>query len=240
MLNQLQNKVQLKNDVIDYSMGLLSAEFPSWNGFESTTFLSKFSQHKTNFVQIIHDGINHWLTVSSNEEGEILIFDSLKKQTLSDKVYQQIARLANCKDKSLRLVNASVQQQTNTINCGLFALAFVVDILNKKCPRTSMYDEGMMRSHLLSCLQNKKIVPFPQLSEKRRGVKRCKETITMEEIFCICRMPFSQNDIENDPGMFMAMCCSCEEWYHKKCLKIPSKIFKSNIEANGWKCMYYL
>ena len=33
----------------------------------------------------------------------------------------------------------------------------------------------------------------------------------------------------------MAECAKCGEWYHKICLKIPSRVFaKTSVE---WKCM---
>ena len=221
-------------------MSLLAADFPDWKGFENTSFLSKFSRYGSRFIQILHDGDNHWVTAASDKEGEVVLYDSLKGASISSAIYSQISTLSNCKLKSLRIIRAGVQQQSNGTNCGLFSIAFAVDIAFGITPKERAYAESEMRNHLLKCFKNRKMSPFPQVPPKHRGIKKSKDSILIEDVHCTCRRIYITSDMEKDPGFFMAMCSVCEEWYHKKCLKIPPKVFKSNNAANNWKCLYCL
>ena len=99
------------------------------NAFLGLMVLSRltFIAYGTNFAQILYDRINHWETLSSFSKNEVKLYDSLSKP-ISSSIERQIAQLVFCRDPSIRIIRASVQQQSNSINCSLFAIAFAFDI----------------------------------------------------------------------------------------------------------------
>ena len=56
-----------------------------------------------------------------------------------------------------------VQRQSDGNNYGLFAIAFAADIMYGLSPMESFYDIAQMRNHLISCLENSDLSPFPKL-----------------------------------------------------------------------------
>ena len=59
----------------------------------------------------------------------------------------------------------SVQKQSDAIMCGLFAIAFCVDLCLNIDPTNRHYDEKKMRDHLLKCLNRQSFEEFPQVTE---------------------------------------------------------------------------
>ena len=54
------------------------------------------------------------------------------------------------------------------------------------------------------------------------------------EVFCICRDVFFEEDVEKEPGNFMAEYSKCEEWYHRKWEVVPKEVFhKPNATLRG-------
>ena len=91
---------------------------------------------------------------------------------------------------SMNTIKATVlplQQQTNGIDCGLYALAFIVYLLeNNKYPTEVSFDQNQMRNHLLISFESNQISGFPISSSKK--VKRNKKKEMSMELFCSCRM----------------------------------------------------
>ena len=55
-----------------------------------------------------------------------------------------------------------VQKQTYGYNCGPFAIAFAAEILDGKSTMETCFDVEGMRGHLINCLENKFLIPFPK------------------------------------------------------------------------------
>ena len=132
----------------------------------------------------------------------------------------------------LGIILPSVQQQPNGVDCGVFAIAFAVDILNGFAEIGKRFDVGKMRSHLLKCLEEEEFTLFPR---SHKHTKLSKGHIIYVDIYCICSSPFYEEDSKRDENLFMAECVKCGEWYHKICLGIPSRVFTN--ESVEWKCM---
>ena len=88
-----------------------------------------------------------------------------------------------------------------------------------------------MRFHFLTCLKNEVFSLFPRGTERS---KVCASAILFVDVHCICRRPFSEYEVEEDPKMFMANCSKCNELYHCKCVTIPEKDFENN--RLDWVC----
>ena len=56
-----------------------------------------------------------------------------------------------------------VQKQTDEHNCGSFAIAFATEILDGKSPMEAHFDVERLRGHLINCLKNKVLIPFPKV-----------------------------------------------------------------------------
>ena len=106
---------------------------------------------------------------------------------------KKISDLAHCSESVLGIILPSVQQQPNGVDCGVFAIAFAVDILNGTAEIRKHFDVGKMRSHLLKCLEEEKFTLFPR---SHKHTKLSKWHIIYEDIYCICRSPFCEKDSE--------------------------------------------
>lgn len=78
------------------------------------------------------------------------------------------------------------QIQDDSTDCGLFAIATAVNILNELDVNITMFDQAKMRDHLLECFESELITPFPT-SDQYQGV-------SMQEFYPFRR---HQNGAEN-------------------------------------------
>ena len=53
-------------------------------------------------------------------------------------------------------------------------------------------------------------------------------SLTEDPVFCLCR--------EVDDGLPMIGCDKCNEWYHKRCLKISDSHYKHLQNVEYWSC----
>ena len=84
-----------------------------------------FDIESTEFTQILHNGHDHWLTISTigAQEAEIFVFVSLYPSA-SSCVKRQIAALLATKLNVITLKHIDVQIQSGTYDCGLFVITF--------------------------------------------------------------------------------------------------------------------
>ena len=54
-----------------------------------------------------------------------------------------------------------VHEQSGSVDCGCFAIAYAVDIFLGFDPGAVFFDQGRMREHIMECLEKKKISRFP-------------------------------------------------------------------------------
>ena len=109
------------------------------------------------FVQILHSGNSHWVCVSFIRcpPGHVKLCDSLYSAAIRQEIEQQTNDLLG--KRLLSLVPASVQQQSNGSNCGIFAFAFAACLVfGIDCHE--MFGVPIMRPQLADCLRNKKSV----------------------------------------------------------------------------------
>ena len=132
-----------------------------------------------------------------------------------------------------RLLRKHVQQQTNSSDCGVFAVAFLSTFsLVLTLLATVKFDVGKMRSYLYSCLQSGK---FEHLFLKVEGKHEhgLPNNMVIEVlVYCVCQMPYFEDD--NEVREFqMADCDCCHQWYHRSCVGVPDYVFKQN---KFWFC----
>ena len=100
-----------------------------------------FKVARNPFIQILHDGRCHWVTVSTFgcDPGEINYYDSLFKGKITNSVKKQICNFS--KEKKVKVYVMSVQQQKNNTDCGIYRIAFAYFIANNADPSIVSLDE---------------------------------------------------------------------------------------------------
>ena len=64
---------------------------------------------------------------------------------------------------------ANVAKQSGTLDCGVYAIAFITHIANGLDPSLYVFDQGKVREHLTKCFEKRKLETFP-VCRKRRGI----------------------------------------------------------------------
>ena len=181
-----------------------------------------FSVQRSEFVQILHTGAAHWICVSTIgcREGQVDVLDSLFP-TLPRKAVQQIAVILHCSLPTIELRYLDVSCQRGTNDCGCYAIAFAEAICRGQDATALEFDQTTMRSHLLKCLQNEEMAPFPATTRTSMGIK----TTTTLNVYCHCRQPCNSQR--------MIQCPQCQEWFHARCETVTSSQWK---KRSPWLC----
>ena len=163
------------------------------------------------FIQVLHSNKYHWLTISTIDCYPVVkVYDSMNTAIpLSTK--QQICSILMPTERLISLEFVAVDRQNNSNDCGVFALAFATALCAGEDPQYLHFKtEGTsMRDHLLQCLENGAIQPFPSEMLKRRRARRDMKNDKIE-VFCTCR---STEDKD------MLGCVKCGEMLHRTCIK---------------------
>ena len=84
------------------------------------------------FIQIVHDGFGHWLTISTIEAAsptEVFVYDSMYA-SINTNVKRQIAAIMARPEEKMTVKIMDVQKQAGGSDCGLFAIAFATALVN--------------------------------------------------------------------------------------------------------------
>ena len=219
----IRNGDWLVDQHITIASKMLKAQFPLMSGLYNPVLGQTLSFPVTQeaFVQMLHVGGNHWITIENVPSLFVNVYDSVYG-TVSVDTKKQIASLLCTKSSTIVLKIHKTQLQVGTSDCGLFAIAYATELAFGHNPASSAYCQEQMRRHFEQCIANKQLIPFPS-----KTVKSGRPRTEQLKIYCICRMP-------DDKKEKMAQCCKCKEWYHKSCEKIPVAVF--NNRGVTWNC----
>ena len=141
----------LNDNIVSAVQKLLKQQLPVRNGFQDPCcgLAYAFQIMSDKFIQVLHNGYDHWLTISTigAEKDEVFVFDSMYA-SVSTKVKHQIAALLATQSKTIKLSFVDVQKQSGRYDCGLFALAFATALVNGTNPGRYLYNQRNMRKHL--------------------------------------------------------------------------------------------
>ena len=156
----------LNDALINKAQTLLHEQFPGVGGLEDTTLgpIFMFSVQKGEFVQVLHDENIHWVCISNIgcKEQEINYYDSLRGSRVSWYLLQEIPSIVHEDGPELVITPKKVQKQTNSVDCGLNALACATSLVNGINPEDETYSVKDLRTHLLQCRQDGKMKQFPR------------------------------------------------------------------------------
>ena len=155
---------EICDKIVNSFMTLLNKDYPHLH-FQSSNFsapLLEYSPFET--IHVHHNGSGHFCT-SSSIGGSVQLFDSLNKEP-TEALTAQLTALYSPDSAIPSIFTVPMQStQAGGVDCGLFALAFAVDLARGCNPSRFVYDQARFRTHLLRCLKDHKAVPFPKLGE---------------------------------------------------------------------------
>jgi hypothetical protein len=173
---------KLTDRVINYSQKLLNDQFSSVNGFQDCCYVPVQTDNEWRYslrmrsqvppiCQIHHTGRDHWITsVQCDADDPVIIFDSSisKPYVITESLKMQLFTIYGKNTNHLQIDVPQIQQQTNGVDCGIFAIANAVEFcLNSFLGTTQLeFDKNVMRSHLIECLLQNKLQEFPKNRKK--------------------------------------------------------------------------
>ncbi|CAG2209461.1 unnamed protein product [Mytilus edulis] len=108
---------------------------------------------------------------------------------------------------------STVQQQTNSVDCGVFALAYATEFCYSNFPagKDLAFNVNEMRDHLVHCLTKQQLLPFPRQKNRKSLKLRINTSIIVNiEKYCSAKCDL--------PNLFdnMVSCsqCSCREKFN--------------------------
>ncbi|CAH1266463.1 PKD1L3 [Branchiostoma lanceolatum] len=146
---------------------LLRRQYPGLGGLQDTVVGASvygYIRVSGEGLQIHHAGILHWV-VSSSIGGHVSVYNSLPSKinaSLEHQLCQCYAPPSNIDTDVLTVKVPCVQVQGSRFTCGLFAIAWAVDIAMGTDVTQVRYEESRMRAHLLDCFERGHLSPFPQ------------------------------------------------------------------------------
>ncbi len=186
-LASISKNKMLTDNLINVFKKIMARDFNQQIGLQDTVLEQKMKFKcipAGNFVQILHDGKYHWVAISTYgcQEGEISYMDSFFNGTIAKRIIEQICSILKCSLPKIKIKVASVQQQKNTVDCGIFAIAFIHTMLTgKQCVSSISFDQVHMRSNILHAILNDKLEAFPVTNEAK---PRCAEKAIEIDLYC--------------------------------------------------------
>lgn len=132
--------------------------------FLQLPFNIKPVQLNKKYLQILFSGNNkhgHWICIYYNDY-VIHVYDSINQHSLHADHEKYLRHLFPNID-NLKIVFENVENQDNPYDYGIFAIAFVISIINDICPCNLKFSQSEMRKHLLNLFDNFTLEMFPIL-----------------------------------------------------------------------------
>ena len=160
-------------------------------------------------------------------------FDRPTRNIMTPSLSIQLALLyGKNSDQDLEIILIETQKQTNGVDCGLFAIAHLVEFCSTGILNPDIsFDTKQMRPHLKACLESETLVKFPTI-QKRPNIRkrmRSKHKSIPVKLHCSCRLPDCVGD--------MAKCESCKINFHKYCVKAVADFSCPTYKFFCQKCL---
>ena len=129
-----------------------------------------------------------------------------------------IASIVQAKSSQILLHLERVQMQLNSVDCGVYAIAFLTDLCYGKDPASCQYAPTEIRNHLVTCFENGHMTPFPSTSVVKKKALR-----KQLNVYCHCRLPNVLEHVKNPTGnevVHMVQRYICDNLYHYSCVNL--------------------
>ena len=210
----------LNDRLIDAAHALLRQEHNSIGGMQSCLLAQRpsFRTESGQFVQIVNTRPkgpgSHWLLLSTVNcpSYTIDVYDSTNAKCITTDTEFSLAKLMHIPESqtSITIRFKNSPNQLNSSDCGIYAIANMVAILNGIDPADiEKFDTTTsgLRELLKQYFELGEIKPFPAVMYSRNRSLGYTHVYNME-IFCSCRLP--------DLGTYFT-CEECLRWFHPKC-----------------------
>ena len=231
-LKSLRNLEGALNDNhIQAAQNLLRKQFPNIAGLQSPlcgmtlTFLSR-TYDPANFIQILNNGAKHWHVFSGSSLTSVNVYDSIYDHTLYG-TREQIASILKVRGHEITFKNHDVDKQSESHNCGLYAIAFATELAYGGSPIGLKYREEQLRPHFESCLISKSMDRFPSATARRIPKAVVEERV---QVCGKCSLPFNSSEKE------AIQCSQCNVLYHILCVKVSAPQIRRNATQHDWHC----
>lgn len=198
-----------------------SAEFPAPQGRK--------------WLQIVHTGPTaHWILVSFGFLGsdKVHVYDSLPYNPKSNAHFEAcLSSLVKTREDRFTYSIQPCQLQTGGSDCGLFAIAFAIDLALGFDPCARSYPQTQLREIFQKCLVDGQLCSFSsEQSKKSFHIRRNRLVTYKVAVYCDCRRSEYVHSKKREMGM--VQCNTCKIWFHYMCIK--SKVPKDKRVA--WYC----
>lgn len=153
---------KLNDKHINFAHQMLKKQFLNLNGCQSTLLQAK--QPLANceqVIQIVHARGDHWMALSTfgADANLVNVYDSVY-HTLDEDTESVIKNLLK-KMYPLQIRITNIQKQEGSRDCGLFSIAAITAVAFCCDPNATSFDQSAMRPHLVQCIENNNLLPFP-------------------------------------------------------------------------------
>ena len=231
---------------MNFCQSVTKSQFPCITGFQNTwrvpvlenkkwIYQHKMRSQPSPSVQIHHTGCDHWITSCQDPNGTIYVLDSMNGKTLTTSVQIQMSMIYGKGKTVVPVKIPNVQQQKNSIDCGVFAIVFMVEFcFNNFIGRDNVnFDTNTMRDHLIKCIESQQVSPFPKTKPTRTKVLSLKNTSVNFSIEKECTARCNLPNLFED----MVCCDRCSAWYHYGCvLSNNSNTFSGSLSFTCSNC----
>ena len=232
---------QLGDEHINAANQLLRSQFPDIQGLRSPVVGQRFCFPTFDIVlgyagfcyfQVLHTGACHWVTIQVLSDEEVHVYDSMYLRPTFCTL-KQIASIVKSKQTQLKIFLERVQCQKNTVDCGIYAIAYLTDLCHGEDPSTKKYSGSKeLRKHLIHCFEQGVMSPFPSTASQKEL-----RPLRMDlNIYCSCRLLFvlehmEEGDVPPEDCKKMIQCDFCNRWYHCSCVEISCDECKRIFQA---------
>ena len=168
----IENNQELNDRCMDAVSVLLKRKFTEIKGLQSTLVVGnkdhcEFIGTESDSVQLIHQiSRQHWVSCAL-QDGELYMYDSMQPHESvlpvdTKKVIQ------NLYGDVKKYVITDVAQQTGSIDCGLYAFAYLTFLCHGFDPSDYRLSQRVMRKHPITWLENKEITIFPSTKKRQK------------------------------------------------------------------------
>ena len=115
----------------------------------------------------------HWVAISSYscDQGEIYLMDSLFNGRIAEHTKKQICSILNCAAGKIKVNVLPVQQQSNGVDCEIYALAFCFNILSKRTnPINVFFLSRKIKVALVALFDCKQNDSFPDVTDSNQNM----------------------------------------------------------------------
>ena len=171
------SNVLLRGDHIYQALTILGSQFENIGGLVDTVVLQADESRainlnlKENNVFVLHTPkLDHWVVLTNINhfaDGKWIPYGSLNHLNYLKSLRQTIVRICSAFSSSKNRVSVytvNMAQQLGMSDCGLFALAYAVELCFNNDPAKLTFEQPSMRAHYDSCLKLNSFTSFKSQS----------------------------------------------------------------------------